>query len=330
MERFSNFFYRWLYQHYYSSPREIGKKGDFFTAVSVTPLFGGTIANYIFKQIEVGKFPSNGYIFEIGAHKGYLLADIVQFLYTFNPSLIKSLKFAIIEPFEPLQKLQQTYFKESFKDEVTLLHFKDLKEVKVDYAFIVANEIFDAFPCELIYKDKMAYVKDFKIAWQKADEDILAKAKRFNQVKGEVALGYEQFAKKMKEAFEVAEFVTFDYGDLEVRNDFSIRIYFKHQVFPLFEPNLDLKALFGRSDITYDVNFSHLIEAFQENGWEKEGYKTQAVALVDFGIMELLEKIMNLRGFEIYKQELEKVKILISPSLMGERFKMVHFSKGKG
>jgi SAM-dependent MidA family methyltransferase len=31
---------------------------------------------------------------------------------------------------------------------------------------------------------------------------------------------------------------------------------------------------------------------------------------------------------KIYLQELEKVKILITPSLMGERFKMIRFVKG--
>jgi SAM-dependent MidA family methyltransferase len=31
---------------------------------------------------------------------------------------------------------------------------------------------------------------------------------------------------------------------------------------------------------------------------------------------------------EIYTQELEKVKILITPSLMGERFKMIRLVQG--
>ncbi len=327
--RFSKFFHNWLYGEdgYYASFKEIGKKGDFFTAVSATPLFGGAIANYIYKQIQKGALSPNATIFEIGAHRGYLLADIVQFLYTFEPKLIESLRFAIIEPFANLRQIQKEYFKRSFGDGVELVHYSSLDSVRCKEAFVVANEIFDAFACELIYKGKMAYVEDFSIRWGKADPAIMQIAKRYGQTKGEVAVGYEEFAKGAATAFERCEFVTFDYGDLEPRNDFSIRVYTKHQVYPLFDDKLDLANVYKRSDITYDVNFSHLIDAFEEAGWSKRAYQTQLAALVDFGIMELLEKILQLKGYKIYKQELEKVKILIAPNQMGERFKMLSVIK---
>ncbi|MRI58846.1 MAG: hypothetical protein C6H99_04995 [Epsilonproteobacteria bacterium] len=329
MKPFSLFFYEWLYgeRGYYANFPEIGKSGDFFTAVSVTPLFGGAIANHIYRRIKRGELNPKATIFEVGAHRGYLLADIVQFLYTFEPDLINSLSFAIVEPFESLRAVQKEYFQSSFGDRVKLRHFKDFSEVECEEGFVVANEIFDAFPCELIYKEQMGYVEDFKIIWGEMDEDIMRIANRYGQTKGEVARGYERFAMKMAEAFGTCEFVTFDYGDLEVRNDFSIRVYTKHRVYPLFDEALDIKQAFGRSDITYDVNFSHLIDAFEDAGWQKSAYKTQMVALVDFGIMELLEKIMEVKGFELYKRELEKVKVLINPSMMGERFKMVSFIK---
>ena len=327
--RFSDFMQKWLYAEdgYYARFKEIGKSGDFFTAVSTTPLFGGAIAYYIYKKIQNGEFSKNLTIFEIGAHKGYLLADIVQFLYTFDPSLIDTVSFAIVEPFSHLQRIQKEYFRQSFGDRVALKHYNSLQEVRQKEAFVVANEIFDAFPCELIYKGKMAYVDDFSIYWSESDSKIIEIAHRYNQIKGEVAVGYDEFAKDLYNAFEKCEFVTFDYGDLEVRNDFSIRIYTKHHVYPLFDEKLDLKTTYKCSDITYDVNFSHLIDAFEEAGWKKGAFTTQLVALVDFGIMELLEKILQKGGYEVYKRELEKVKILIAPNQMGERFKMVRFVK---
>ncbi len=327
--RFSEFFNEWLYGEdgYYVKFKTIGKEGDFFTAVSVTPLFGGAIANYIYKQIQNGAFSPNLHIFEIGAHKGYLLADIVQFLYTFDPTLIETITFTIVEPFDHLQRVQKEYFRQSFGERVALKHYKSLQEVRQKEAFVVANEIFDAFACELIYKGKMAYIKDFSIYWGEPDKKIIETAAKYHQTKGEVAVGYEEFAKELYNAFEKCEFVTFDYGDLQVRNDFSIRVYTKHRVYPLFDKELDLKKAYKQGDITYDVNFSHLIDAFKEAGWKKGAFATQLVALVDFGIMELLEKILQKGGFEIYKKELEKVKILIAPNQMGERFKMVRFEK---
>ncbi len=328
--RFSQFFIEWLYgeEGYYSSFKEIGKQGDFFTAVSATPLFGGAIAKHIYQQIQEDRLGREALILEIGAHKGYLLADIVQFLYTFDSSLIKTLRFGIMEPFANLRAIQQEYFEQSFGDAVELEHFGSLNEMKEKEGFVVANEIFDAFACELIHKGQMAYVEDFKVEWGEMDEDVAAVAARYGQSKGEVAVGYERFAKELAKAFEKAQFVTFDYGDLEVRNDFSIRVYTKHRVYPFFDEELELKSAFGRSDITYDVNFSHLIDAFKEAGWQRERYQTQLAALVDFGIMELLQEILDKRGYELYKQELEKVKVLINPAMMGERFKMVKFTKG--
>jgi SAM-dependent MidA family methyltransferase len=327
--RFSEFMQSWLYDAdgYYSSYKEIGKKGDFFTAVSVSKFFGGSIANYIYRLIKEKKLSKNSYIIEIGAHRGYLLADIVQFLYTFDKELIKSLNFAIIEPYNNLQKIQREYFYQSFGNEVKFEQFKSLKDIKVNEAFVVANEIFDAFSCELYYKEKMAFVENFHIDFKKSSDDIKNIATKYAIKKGEIAIGYERFANDMAKAFKKVRFVTFDYGDLVPRNDFSIRVYYNHQVFPLFDKNLSLQDVYKKSDITYDVNFSHLIDSFKSAGFKKEAYKTQLAALVDFGIINLLEEVEKRVGFRAYKQELEKVKILINPSMMGERFKMVEFIK---
>ncbi len=49
-----------------------------------------------------------------------------------------------------------------------------------------------------------------------------------------------------------------------MRNDFSIRIYKQHETFPLFDEELVLREVYQTADITYDVNFGHVIEAFEE------------------------------------------------------------------
>jgi SAM-dependent MidA family methyltransferase len=121
--------------------------------------------------------------------------------------------------------------------------------------------------------------------------------------------------------------MTFDYGELEARSDFSIRVYQDHQTFPLFDEALNRSETFGKTDITYDVNFSHVKEAYEAQGIVCVQYATQLVALVEMGILDLLAILKEHAGDEIYTQELEKVKILITPSLMGERFKMIRFVK---
>ncbi len=60
---------------------------------------------------------------------------------------------------------------------------------------------------------------------------------------------------------------TFDYGEKYVRNDFSIRVYRSHETFPLFDEDLELSESYQKDDITYDVNFGHVSEAFVIGGF---------------------------------------------------------------
>lgn len=327
--RFSEYMSDWLYgaEGYYASYRPIGKKGDFYTAVSTSKFFGGTIANHIIKRIDQGFLRIDSLICEIGAHHGYLLADIIEFLHTLRPQLLQTLRFGIVERFENLRVAQKSYFDESFGNAVTLEHYSDLSELHEESTFFIANEIFDAFPCELFYKGKVGRVDNHEIFFDLEDSKISELAEKYKQDRGEIAIGYESFAQAMNQSSKRFEFMSFDYGELEARSDFSIRVYQTHQTFPLFDEALNRSEAFGKTDITYDVNFTHVKEAFAEAGIECAQYATQLVALVEMGILDLMAMLKEHAGDEIYAQELEKVKILITPNLMGERFKMIRLVK---
>ena len=328
--RFSEYINEWLYgkEGYYTKYKKIGKEGDFYTSVSASKFFGGTVAKHIISLVDEGFLTKDSVICEIGAHHGYFLADIIEFIYTLRAELLDTLKFVIVERQDELIEFQKKYFKESFGDVIKLTHYKDLKELTCDKAFFVANEIFDAFPCELLYKQKIARVeKNHKISFDLEDKEILEKAKKYHKEKGEIAVGYEEFAKSMFDSAESFEFMSFDYGEMQARTDFSIRIYKEHEVFPFFEDGLDRESLFGKTDITYDVTFEHVKDAFEEVGVNMVEYRPQMVALVNMGILELLEILQKNSSEKIYKQELEKVKMLIMPEFLGERFKMIRFRK---
>jgi len=340
--KFSDYMSEWLYSKngYYATYKEIGKKGDFYTSVSSSMFFGGSIAKKFISTIEEGFLSKNTTIVEIGAHKGYLLADMVQFIYTLKPELLKTIKLVIVEPFEENQKIQLKYFKESFEDAVELLHVNNLKELTCKEAFIVANEIFDAFTCDVVYDDKMLYMHNNKAEFKTCDNKVKELALKYGTTKGEVAVGYEKFAKNLSLHVEKYEFVTFDYGDKKARNDFSLRIYDKHKVYPFFsltdlveneeiKEEIELETLFAKSDITYDVNFDHLIGAFEQNEAKLISYSSQMKALIDFGLIELLDMMQKKASKESYDKELKRVKTLIDPAFLGERFKMACFRKEK-
>ena len=239
----------------------------------------------------------------------------------------KHLKFGIVERQPKVQKEQLKYIEERFGSDIQITHFNDIDEVNVEYAFVVANEIFDAFPCNLIKDGEEAFVHDNVVEWKKADDSILEFASKHRQVKGEVAVGYEEFALHMAKGIEKCDFVSFDYGERFVRNDFSVRIYENHKTFPLFDEELKLADTFQNADITYDVNFGHVIDAFEEAGFELDKYETQARALVRFGLIDILEQFAKQTTQANYLREADKIKTLIAPTIMGDKFKMVHFRK---
>ncbi len=327
--KFSEYMAKWLYGEdgYYATYKNIGKSGDFYTAVSTSKFFGGTIAKHIISLVDDGFLAKDGTICEIGAHHGYFLADVIEFIYTLRPKLLDSLNFVIIERFDDLQKFQKDYFNESFGDVVKLTHYKSLSELKCKNAFFIANEIFDAFPCELYYKGKTARVDGHNVEFDLDDEWVDSKAKKYNKDRGEIAIGYEEFAKEMANSCDKFEFMSFDYGEMIARPDFSLRIYSKHEVIPFFDEKIKRDELFAKSDITYDVTFEHVKDAYEDTGVEFVELKAQMVALVDMGIMELLEMLQKNADEKIYKQELEKAKMLIMPNFLGERFKMIRFRK---
>jgi SAM-dependent MidA family methyltransferase len=326
---FSRYMDEWLYgeQGYYKTFKAIGKSGDFYTAVSTSRFFGASIAQFFYQLLQEGKVDKNGWLIEIGAHQGYLICDMIQWLYTCDPSLMQTLHFGIVERQPEVRKVQLAYIKERFGEDVSVTHFNDISEVEASYAFVVANEIFDAFPCELLKEDKIATVNDHQISWEEAPKEMLTWAKKHYLTQGEVAVGYETFAKEMAQGIEKCDFVSFDYGEKYIRNDFSIRIYRAHQTFPLFDEALVLSESYQKDDITYDVNFAHVIEAFEAAGFKTVEYETQARALIRFGIIEILERFAKQTRQEIYLREADKIKTLIAPTMMGDRFKMVHFRK---
>jgi len=327
--QFSDYMQEWLYgdNGYYRNFKAIGKSGDFYTAVSTSRFFGASIANYFYGLLKEEKADRNGWLIEIGAHQGYLLCDMIQWLYTCDPSLVQTLKFGIVERQPEVRKAQLKYIEERFGTDVHIRHFNDISEVEAAYAFVVANEIFDAFPCELLKDKKIATVNKHTITWKNAPSQMLSWANKHHLNQGEVAVGYEAFAKHMATGIQKCDFVSFDYGEKYVRNDFSIRVYRKHETYPLFDEDLLLAESYQKDDITYDVNFGHVGEVFVEAGFEEVVYETQARALIRFGIIEILEAFSKQTSQANYAREADKIKTLISPTMMGDRFKMIHFRK---
>ncbi|MCD8214005.1 MAG: SAM-dependent methyltransferase, partial [Campylobacter sp.] len=266
--KFSDFFELWLHETYYKNGVYIGKKGDFYTSVSVGWLFGAAIANYFLKCLDENEFSENCAVVEIGANNGDMLADFVQGVFTLRPEILNDLNFIIVEPHEILRKIQTQTFKNRFGDDIKLTHFQNLAQCEINEAFIISNELLDSFACEVIDGEKMLFTdENFKLFWDRADYKILEICENFGLKKGEICLRISDFAREISQSVKRAKFLSFDYGEWNPKNNFSLRAYKNHKVFNFFEIE-NLNDFFGVSDITYDVNLSNLANEFEIFGFK--------------------------------------------------------------
>src|SRR5690349_14178049 len=134
----------------------VGKRGDFFTSVSVGNLFGQLLA-YQFGDWFEGKAetPRTQYgtrdtflrLVEAGAHDGQLAADILGWLRERRPEIFRRLEYHIVEPSERRREWQRTTLKDfpgtvKWTPEVAALK----PALASSNAIIFCNELLDAMP----------------------------------------------------------------------------------------------------------------------------------------------------------------------------------------
>ncbi|WP_167625302.1 class I SAM-dependent methyltransferase [Helicobacter pylori] len=329
---FGNYMQEWLYgKKGYYRKATIGQKGDFYTSVSLSKFFGGAMAFYIIKLLEEEKLFLPLKIIEIGSHHGYFLSDIANFLNALSEGVIEKCEFVSCEPLIELQNIQQTTFKQATQLNLTSCDLKGLDLKEKESAFVVSNELFDAFACEIIKDNQMLFIThDHQSVWDNINEPTKELLKTLNLKEGCAPLFLNAFIKDLLEKLNKASswvFLSFDYGDEVERKDMHLRSFKNHQALDFKDILNHLASLYQQSDLTYDVNFSLVRFLFEKHHAQFSFFKSQANALLDMGLMELLEVFSKSVNYERYLKEAAKIKPLISPGGLGERFKAVEFVK---
>lgn len=136
-------------QHgYYSSGRAgIGRRGDFFTNVSVGPVFGKLLAAQ-FAEIwdKLGR-PRGFQIVEQGAGDGTLATDVLNALRQSWGDCLRAAEYVVVEPF-PVLSGQQEAKLASFGKKVTWV--PSIDEMQPFTGIHFSNELFDALPVRLL------------------------------------------------------------------------------------------------------------------------------------------------------------------------------------
>ena len=125
---------------YYERPESrIGKAGDYYTSMSVGPLFGELLAFQFADWVEA--IPGPMQLVEAGAHDGRLASDILSWLKANRPALWPRLEYWIVEPSPNRQKWQQQTLNEFAAKVRWFAEFPDAVT-----GVIFCNELLDALP----------------------------------------------------------------------------------------------------------------------------------------------------------------------------------------
>lgn len=133
---------------YYSSGQcQIGRRGDYFTNVSVGPLFGRLLARQFAEMWEVLGRPADFVIVEQGAHHGEFARDVLVAAREQAPEFFSALCYRVIEPFSILQQ-RQTETLGEFGGKV--MWEKSLSDLDPFCGVHFSNELLDAMPVHLV------------------------------------------------------------------------------------------------------------------------------------------------------------------------------------
>jgi SAM-dependent MidA family methyltransferase len=145
---FENFMEQALYcpelGYYERAAASIGRGGDFFTSVSVGPLFGRLLAAQFAGWL--GQLDGPVRLVEAGAHDGRLARDLLGALQREHPQLFARARLTLLEPSAARRAWQRESLRE-FSDHVDWWSsWADADSAGGVRGVIYANELLDAFP----------------------------------------------------------------------------------------------------------------------------------------------------------------------------------------
>ena len=238
---------------YYSTDRvAIGRSGDYFTNVSVGPLFGQLLALQFFEIWQrIGK-PDNFSIVEQGAHHGEFARDVLEFVRRQFPEFFSAIRYVVVERFPKLQQ-RQSQTLESLGDQVRLR--KSLDELEPFVGIHFSNELLDAMPINL--RDKRIGLERDQFYFVDATIDKVPNRSQLDWV--------ASVADKLNRGFVIA--VDYGFAAAEFRETVQIRARHKLLDSPFQE--------IGNADITAHLNWTDIAGAAEKNGLCVVGFTDQ-------------------------------------------------------
>jgi len=320
---------------YYSSGRcAIGRRGDYFTNVSVGPLFGRLLAAQFAEMWEALGRPDDFVIVEQGAHHGDFARDMLEAARERTPEFLAALRYRIVEPFPVLQGRQMEAL-EHFRERITW--HKSLDQLEPFCGVHFSNELLDAMPVHLIRRSdgdwRERFVKDsgdeFIFASQRITEENLRR--QLEKIPPPAVSPYEteanlaaldwigHVARKLTRGYVLAV----DYGYAREkyyapeRATGTLQCYSEHRAVasPLDE--------IGHADISAHVEWTSVAERAEECGLTVNGFTDQYHFIT--GVISRL--LANEFTEETNPRTRRALQTLLHPEFLGTAFQFLALSK---
>ena len=326
----------------------VGKRGHFFTSVSVGELFGQLLA-FQFGDWFEGKdeTPNAQYrtretplkIVEAGAHNGQLARDILTWLRAYRPEVFHRVEYCIVEPAARRRGWQQTMLKDVVSKVKWVTEITELKSaLESSRTVIFSNELLDALPVHRLgwdAKEKKWFEWGVSLSGEKFDwsrmparSDHVSRftfhSELFNLLPDaytiEISPAAEAWWRAAAEMIADGKLLTLDYG-FNADEQFSperlngtLRAYHRHQITD------DLLANAGEQDLTAHVNFSAIQAVGEAAGLQTETFCTQPQFLT-----RIVEKIFKQPGSfgEWGQKQTRQFQTLTHPDHLGRAFRVL-------
>ena len=332
---FAQFMHMSLYQpgfgYYSSGNHKFGKEGDFITAPELGELFAKSMASQFSQVITTVTSPI---ILELGAGTGQFAYDCLLELEKLN-ALPKH--YYILEVSADLQQRQVNKIQKLPNKLRQLVQWVSQPLSAEFNGVIFANEVIDALPVEVfryhnnVFQQMLVGWDDgFKREWGEFPELLYKQleSKKLNLNDGytsEFIPHLSSWLDSISKHLNQGAVIFVDYGYERSayyhpqRSEGTLICFHQHQA------NFDYFNHIGIQDITAFVDFTALAEAADSCGLTVDGFTTQAHFLMALGVHNHLGDSQN--DYEGYYRNTTEMKKLTMPNEMGEKFKVMAFTK---
>ncbi len=320
---------------YYTSADEVlGAAGDFTTAPELGSVFGRCLAAKIDKTCRTQKRGTE--IYEFGAGSGKLAIQILAELDRLDCQVDR---YTIVEISPKLKAKQQQAIMQHDPAIASVVRWCDRLPSEDIQGVIVANELLDAMPVELIRIDNdqvyRGYVIEsndgFELEFRVPQDGRFQKwfesaglPRLTNNYTTELHWHAESWLRQVTAKLAAGSILIADYGFPQheyYHPDRSTGTLMCHRRHHSLQNPLDF---IGCQDITAHVNFSALASIATLSGYEVNGFTTLAGFIVDCGLRSFnLESMNSVNQLSLSQQ----LNTLTSPSEMGDMFKVMELTK---